>query len=395
VICGVLHEKEISKQFQEMGINARGKIISEPFGRNTAPAILLAVLTILKKETDAIVCVFPADHVIRKQDRFNQEVAKAIELAGRGHIVTFGIKPSYPETGYGYIEAGTRVDGWGKKIRRFVEKPDRITAESYLRNGNFLWNSGMFAFRASVIVDEFKIYEPELLSQMKGVVEKRGEERNRIYFGMKSISIDYAVMEKTPKGVVLPSDFEWSDIGSWKSLYDFLDKDKDENVILGDVVIRNTKGCLILGGERLLAVNTVTNMAVIDTRDSLFISDLENSREVKTIFNQLQKEGRKEYREHSIESFLWGARTVLEAEKGHIVIRLDILPGKECLIRRRGIDRSVFTVIEGRAGMATEKKKHVRVKGDAHVVEGSSAIRIENRGVDRLRILEVSLIRRN
>ncbi|MEW5908825.1 MAG: mannose-1-phosphate guanylyltransferase, partial [Thermodesulfobacteriota bacterium] len=263
VVCGMLHEQEVSAQIREMGIRTRGKIISEPFGRNTAPAILLAVLSILQQEADAVLCVFPADHIIRKDDRFQEKVISAVTLARNGHIVLFGIQPDYPETGYGYIEAGARVAGGGKIIKRFIEKPDRLKAESYLENGNFFWNSGMFAFKASVIVDEFKVHQPELVSRMKEFLEEKRPRRRNIYYGMKSISIDYAIMEKTLKGVVLPSDFEWSDIGSWKSLYDFLDKDQNGNVISGDVVVRNTKGCLILGGDRLLAANRIRNMAVI------------------------------------------------------------------------------------------------------------------------------------
>ncbi|MFZ0130982.1 MAG: mannose-1-phosphate guanylyltransferase, partial [Desulfobacterales bacterium] len=255
IVCGGEHRHDVARHLREIGIAAGDKIICEPCGRNTAPAILLAVLKILQREEDAILCVFPADHVIKDAAVFHDRLRSAIDLADSGFVVTFGITPHHPETGYGYIEGSGEMAGGALKTRRFVEKPDLATARQYLAAGNFFWNSGMFAFRASVILEEFKHYQPELLDAMAGL-DLYGDRLDVAdYMRLPDISIDYAIMERTRKGVVLPSDFGWSDIGSWKSLYDFLSKDKDNNVLDGDVIVQETRNCFIMAHERLIAAN--------------------------------------------------------------------------------------------------------------------------------------------
>ncbi|MBW1820150.1 MAG: mannose-1-phosphate guanylyltransferase/mannose-6-phosphate isomerase [Deltaproteobacteria bacterium] len=295
IVCGDKHFDETARQMEEIGIMPAGKIICEPCGRNTAPAILLAVLNILKVEKDAVLCVFAADHVIREIEVFHRKLESAILLADKGYIVTFGIMPSYPETGYGYIEGGKDISYGALTLRRFVEKPDIKTAKEYIKAGNFFWNSGMFAFKASVIMDEFKVFEPKLFKSMSDLVAVKETVAKADYEKLPNISIDYAIMEKTDRGAVLPSDFGWSDIGSWKSLYDFLPKDADNNVIKGDVIAKETRNCLIIGSERLIAVNCLENMVVVDTSDSVFISDMENTQDVKTIVTELKEKKRKEY----------------------------------------------------------------------------------------------------
>ncbi|MBW2570185.1 MAG: mannose-1-phosphate guanylyltransferase/mannose-6-phosphate isomerase [Deltaproteobacteria bacterium] len=295
IVCGDKHFDETARQMEEIGVTPAGKIICEPCGRNTAPAILLAVLNILKNEKDAVLCVFPADHIVRDNSVFQDKLKSAIKLADEGFVVTFGIKPHYPETGYGYIEGEKELPDGALSIKRFVEKPDIKTAKEYIKAGNFFWNSGMFAFRASVIIDEFKAFEPELFNRMNNLVAAKETVAKADYEKLPNISIDYAIMERMDKGAVLPSDFGWSDIGSWKSLYDFFPKDDEGNVIKGDVIAKKTRNCLILGSERLIAVNCLENMVVVDTSDSVFISDMENSRDVKTIVTELKEKKRKEY----------------------------------------------------------------------------------------------------
>jgi len=295
IVCGENHFDETARQLQETGISPADKIICEPCGRNTAPAILLAVLNILKDENDAILCVFPADHVVGDASAFQHKLESAIQLAGECFVVTFCIKPHYPETGYGYIEGEKELGGDARSIKRFVEKPDIKTAREYLKAGNFYWNSGMFAFRASVMVDQFKAFEPELFSRMSHLVAAKETVAKADYQKLPNISIDYAIMEKTNKGAVLPSDFGWSDIGSWKSLYDFLPKDDNGNVIKGDVIANKTKNCLIIGSKRLVTANGVKNMVVVETSDSVFVSDIESTQDVKTIVTELKEKKRKEY----------------------------------------------------------------------------------------------------
>jgi len=295
IVCGDKHFDETARQMEETGILPAGKIICEPCGRNTAPAILLAVLNILKHEKDAVLCVFPADHVVRDNSVFQDKLKSAIKLANEGFVVTFGIRPHYPETGYGYIEGEKELPDGALSIKRFVEKPDIKTAKEYIKAGNFFWNSGMFAFKASVIVNEFKAFESELFKRMSNSVVAKETVAKADYEKLPNISIDYAIMERTDRGAVLPSDFGWSDIGSWKSLYDFFPKDDKGNVIKGDVIAKKTRNCLIIGSKRLIAVNCLENKVVVDTSDSVFISDMENSRDVKAIVTELKEKKRKEY----------------------------------------------------------------------------------------------------
>jgi mannose-1-phosphate guanylyltransferase/mannose-6-phosphate isomerase len=233
----------------------------------------------------------------------------------QGRIVTFGITPHYPETGYGYVEAGDASAA--PAIRRFVEKPDLDTARRYLSAGNFFWNSGMFAFRASVILEEFRIHQPRLLHTLQELFVPGQPIRREDYQRLPDLSIDYAVMEKTEKGVVLPSDFGWSDIGSWKSLYDFLPKDADGNVLDGDVIARSTRNCFVLAHQRLIATNGLQNLVVVETPDSIFVSNIDQSRDVKSIVAELKQRGRSEVQQHLTLHFPWGTRTLLEEMDGH------------------------------------------------------------------------------
>ena len=326
VVCGEQHFHETARHIENLGIPPQGKLICEPSGRNTAPAILLAVLNILAIDKDAVLCVFPADHVIQNQDGFDDRLSAAIALANDGHIVTFGIQPHYPETGYGYVECGKNLDHGARALKRFVEKPDLATAQKYIKTGNFFWNSGMFAFKASVILAEFKSHQPALLEKMKSIFKVDKAIARKDYDQLADISIDYAIMEKTEKGVVLPSDFGWSDIGSWKSLYDFLEKDDDNNVIDGDVIAQDTRNCLILGHNRLIATNRLRDMAVVETPDSVFVSDLEHSRDVKSIVADLKEQQRREYQQHRSAYHPWGISKFLEHKDNYSATELTVYP---------------------------------------------------------------------
>ena len=357
IVCGEQHFHETARHMQDIGMKADGKIICEPSGRNTAPAILLAVLHILAVEKDAVLCVFPADHVIGNIERFHERLAAAIRLADQGYVVTFGISPHYAETGYGYVEGEAAISEGALNIKRFVEKPDRKTAQQYIDAGNFFWNSGMFAFKASVIMEEFRAWQPQLLEAMNGIFEPTRPLTKAEYDRLPDISIDYAVMEKTTRGVVLPSDFGWSDIGSWKSLYDFLPKDADRNVIDGDVIVNDTRGCFVLGSDRLIAVNHLNDAVVVETPDSVFVSDIDHSRDVKSIVARLKETGRKEFHQHRTLFYPWGSRTWLDQQEDFSVARLMIYPGS--ILQT---DMDAFSVMH-----------LVAVKGAARVTAGGSS----------------------
>ncbi|MCF8068107.1 MAG: mannose-1-phosphate guanylyltransferase/mannose-6-phosphate isomerase [Desulfobacterales bacterium] len=391
IVCGVDHIHEMARHMADIGIKPEGKIISEPCGRNTAPAILLAVIHVLKVEKDAILCIFPADHVIRDIDMFHEKVELGIELAETGHVVTFGIEPHYPETGYGYIEGGDRITKGALAIKRFVEKPDHKTAEAYIEAGNFFWNSGMFVFKASIMLEEFRKLQPDLLGLMENILSESDSPSKSDYELLPDLSIDYAIMEKTDRGVVVPSGFGWSDIGSWKSLYDFLPKNGNNNVIDGDVIVQNAHNCFIQGYERLIAVNNIRDIVVIETPDSIFISDMETSRDVKTIVSTLKETGRDEYHQHRTVYHPWGKKTLLEAKEKYKVTRLVIRP--ECLYPAdaEGSPAKNILVVSGSARLVADKKVQELAVGQSALISKKFSSNIENSGDDQLVIIQTEI----
>lgn len=391
VVCGDEHFYEIKRQLEEIGISSDGKLITEPCGRNTAPAILLAILNILNKEKDATLLVFPADHVVTDIPQFHENIKKAIKLAEMGYIVTFGIKPSYPETGYGYIEGATPLKGGAFKIKRFVEKPDMKVAERYIRAGNFFWNSGMFAFRASVMIREFRKYTPELFKSMKAITAEKGPITAKMYKELPDISIDYAIMEKTKRGVVLPSDFGWSDIGSWKSLYDILPKDRNMNVIEGNVIIRDTRKSLVKGNERLIVVNGVENVVVVETPDTVFVSSLDRTQDVKLIVNELKRLGRKECKAHITVYRPWGTYTVLEEKDNSKMKRIVIYPNAKLSLQMHYHRSEHWIVAQGTAKITIGDKTIFLEENQSTYIPKATPHRLENPGKIPLHIIEVQM----
>jgi len=391
VVCGEEHFFEISRHLQEIGIPSKGKIIKEPCGRNTAPAVLLAVLNILKNEKDALILIFPSDHVIRDIQGFQDKLKTAISLADMNYIVTFGIKPGYPETGYGYIEGARRVKNGAFAIKRFVEKPDEKIAKRYVAAGNFFWNSGMFAFKASVMLKEFRTFEPALLKSMQKMVSDSASFTLDKYQSLPDISIDYAIMEKTARGVVLPSDFGWSDIGSWKSLYDFLPKDADNNVVEGDVIPRNTRNCFIRGNNRLIVTSDIENIVVIETPDTVFVSDLEKSKNVKSIVQELKKRGRKEYKAHTTVYRPWGTYTVLEESKNTKIKRIVVYPGAKLSLQMHHHRSEHWIVVQGTARIVNGEQEIFLEENQSTYVAKTIPHRLENPGKVPLHIIEVQI----
>ena len=386
VVCGKAHCDESSDHLAAIGITAEMKIIDEPVGRNTAPAILLAILKILDQSRlpEALFIVLPADHVIRDVDRFHERILKAIHLARMGYLVTFGIRPDYPETGYGYIEGRKPIDGEGLTIERFVEKPDMATAKSYIEAGNFFWNSGMFAFTASTILNEFKRFEPELLTKMTAIVNKGASIPVEAYQDLPNKSFDVAIMEKTSKGVVLPSDFGWSDIGTWKALYDYMPKDSDGNVIAGDVISYNTKNSLIIAKSHLVAVNDISDTTVVETADAVFVSSLETSRNVKDIVSLLKEQNRRECQVHLLETHAWGSIQYLEKTEQLFVAKLLIKPNTAYrkIVHRPG--RWHICLLSGEAQIAHAGKQMGLQQGNSLSMNVQHEIVIKNSGSNNL-----------
>jgi len=338
-------------------------------------------------------CVFPADHVIGNIESFHERLRVAIELADQGHIVTFGIKPNYPETGYGYIEGGDGISDGALRVKRFVEKPDRPTAEQYIKAGNFFWNSGMFAFKAAVLLAEFKTYQPQMLAAMAACFSADQPLARKDYDRLENISIDYAIMEKTDKCVVVPSDFGWSDIGSWKSLYDFLEKDAANNVIDGDVIARNTRNCFIQGHDRLIATNRLRDMVVVETPDSIFISDIEHSRDVKSIVTELKDRGRKEYQQHRTVYHPWGIAKLLEKKDNYTAAELTVYPESILQLPNDGQTIQHLIVIKGDTRISDDSQNETVSAGGSFTSMAEGQIGIENKSQKEAILIQVALSR--
>ena len=391
IVCGKQHFHETARQIENLGLALQGKLICEPSGRNTAPAILLAVLHILAIAKDAVLCVFPADHVIQDLEGFHDKLSAAIALATDGHIVTFGIQPHYPETGYGYVECGKNVSHGARVLKRFVEKPDLATAQKYIKAGSFFWNSGMFAFKASVILSEFKSHQPELLKKMESIFTVDKPIARKDYDQLSDISIDYAIMEKTEKGVVLPSDFGWSDIGSWKSLYDFLKKDANKNAIKGDVIVQNTRDCLILGHDRLIATNHLRDMVVVETPDSIFVSDLEHSRDVKSIVAELKEQQRQEHQQHRNLDHPWGISKLLEHKDNYTASELTVYSRSSLELRANVSTAYHFFVLKGQAKLIIGSEEKTLGPGEAITCRAEKPTSIENIEKTELSLIQITL----
>ncbi|HDY99877.1 MAG TPA: mannose-1-phosphate guanylyltransferase/mannose-6-phosphate isomerase [Nitrospirae bacterium] len=391
IVCGEEHFYEIARHLEEIDVPSDGKIIAEPCGRNTAPAILLTALNILKTEKDAVLLIFPSDHVIKDAAAFRERLKKAISFARENYIVTFGIKPSSPETGYGYIEGAGPVNKDALKIKRFVEKPDEKTARHYVKAGNFFWNSGMFAFKASVLINEFRAFEPAMLKKMQKMVSGKAGISAETYCELPDISIDYAIMEKTKKGVVLPSDFGWSDIGSWKSLYDFLPKGDNNNVVEGDVILRETKNCFIRGDNRLIVANDLEDVVIVETPDTVFVSGLQDSKNVKSIVGELKRQGRKEYKAHTKVYRPWGTYTILEENRNTKIKRIVVYPGAKLSLQMHHHRSEHWIVVHGTAKIVNGDQTIFLEENQSTYVPKTTRHRLENPGKIPLHLIEVQI----
>lgn len=285
VVCGEQHGDAIRSQLAEIGIHPQ-VVIREPVGRNTAPAVLLAALA---AEPDDILLVLPADHVVVDVEAFRAVVDQARDVANRGALVTFGVVPTRPETGYGYIR--TTRDGVDRPVQAFVEKPDLETAKRYVADGLHLWNSGMFAFRANVVIEEIHRFAPRVhaavLASLEGTVESGDVRPGAAFDQSPSISFDHAVMERTDRAVVVALDVGWSDVGSWATLWDIEDKDAGNNVVRGDAVVLDVHGSYVRADGRLVAVIGLDDVVVVDTGDAVLVAARDRVQDVKAIVEHL------------------------------------------------------------------------------------------------------------
>ncbi|MBI5048857.1 MAG: mannose-1-phosphate guanylyltransferase/mannose-6-phosphate isomerase [Deltaproteobacteria bacterium] len=371
------------------------KIIAEPFGRNTAPAIGLAAVYLKKAKPDAIMVVLPADHSIRNEKVFIETLKTAVNCAEGGHLVTLGIKPSQPETGYGYIKTGARGKGREvRKVERFVEKPDIKTAEKYVKSGNYFWNSGIFAWKTSVILEEIKKYMPMLYNGLLKINKAIGTKSEKevikeTYSELENQSIDYGVLEKSKNVIVVPADIGWSDVGSWAALDQVISCDANGNIIKGNAVDIGSKDSVVFGGERLVATIGLKNMIVVDTADATLVCPKEKAQDVKKIVDELKKHGREEHLVHRTVERPWGSYTVLETGERYKIKRLFIKPGARLSLQTHRHRSEHWVVVSGTAHVTKGAEIYNVHPNESTYIPISTKHRLENPGKVPLQIIEV------
>jgi mannose-1-phosphate guanylyltransferase len=390
-ICNEEHRFFVAEQLRE--IDKLGSIILEPVSRNTAPAIALAAFSVEAGE-DPLLLVLPADHVIQDEVSFTKCVMNAIPLAESGRLVTFGVVANEPNTGYGYIRMG-ESQGPGFSVVSFVEKPSFEVAKDYLKSGAYLWNSGIFMFKASRYLEELKKHSPDIYRachfSMKNISRDNDFLRvNEAAFNAcPSDSIDYAVMEKTDAAVVVPLDAGWSDIGSWSSLWDVNKKDNNLNVVSGDAVLYDVNNSYIRTDEKLIAVVGVSDLVVVSTKDVVMVSSKDRVQDAKIIVQKLKNDNRTEW-EFSREVFRpWGKFDLLDIGLGYQVKRLTVKPGAKLSVQKHHHRAEHWVVVSGKAVVTRDDKKYLLSVNESTYIPLGAIHSLENPGSVNLEMIEV------
>ena len=391
---------------QASKVGLPNRYILEPFGRNTAPAIVAAALTVAEVHgEDALMVVLAADHLIVDQSAFTEAVSRAAMMARRGKLVTFGIHPDSPETGYGYIEAdktrpiasGNTIDGY--EVLRFVEKPNLQKAQEYVASGSFQWNSGMFCFSAGVLLREMAASAPDILNATRRCVEQslsasgadfvQIELDGRSFSSVPAQSIDYALMEKSAKVAVVPCSIGWSDIGSWDALGDLTPSDESGNRIEGEAVLHDVSNCYVRGGDRLIGAVGVDNLVVIDTPDALLVADRGRAQDVKHLYARLKAVGHEAHKLHRTVHRPWGIYTVLETGPNYKIKHIEVKPGARLSLQMHYHRSEHWIVVSGMARVTNgEREMFVNTNESTYIPAGHKH-RLENPGMLPLIIIEV------
>jgi len=400
VVTNGVQAESIRLQLSQWKDDLVENIILEPEGRNTAPAIALTALELMHRDPEAVMVVVPADHVVTAAKKFTRAVQFATKLAEQGHLVTFGIQPSRPETGYGYIQPNKRrrlrAQGAfvGYSVARFVEKPDLPTAKRYCRSGNYFWNSGIFVWKAATILEEFALQQPILSKLLNSLQRQVGTPEfpaalRKAYAKMPSLSIDHAVMEHSARSVVVPVDFGWSDVGSWGSLEEVAPLDKAGNVRNGNIIDIGSRNSVLFADRRLVATIGLDNMVVVDTPDATLVCPKDRAQDVKAIVNLLKQQQAPEHLEHRTVQRPWGAYTVLEEGPGYKVKRIEVVPGKRLSLQLHHQRSEHWVVITGTARVTRGEEVYDLQAGMSTGIPKETAHRLENPGVGLLEIIEI------
>ncbi len=379
----------LAKDQLELEGKVNSKFLLEPVGRNTAPAIALACLTL---DPEEIILVSPSDHIIRKKEEYKQVLERAKALAQEGNLVTFGITPTSPETGYGYIEAD------GENVKRFVEKPDLATAEKYLVAGNFYWNSGIFCFKAKTFLEELKKHSPDILDAAQKAIAKTAIQHGEpIRIEMQDMleipsnSIDYAVMEKSKKVKVVPSDIGWSDLGSFDSLYHEYPQDENGNNVNTKHIAIGTKNSLIMGSQRAIATIDLDKMLIVDTPDALLVAPLSSSQKVKQVVEKLKEQGSDLMNVPQTVNRPWGTYSVLLDTERYKIKRIVVKQGKRLSLQKHLHRSEHWVVVSGTATCTVGEKTFLVRPNESTYIPLGEIHRLQNDGKMPLVIIEVQV----
>ena len=387
-ITNTKHTSNVRMQLSEL--SSKVNLLSEPVSKNTAPAIALAVKFIMQKSnSDPVIIVVPSDHLIENQDKFLSTVKKGEKLAEAGYIVTFGIKPDYPETGYGYINTSDELQD-GFKVKEFVEKPDLETAKQYLKAGTYYWNSGIFMFKASTLIQEVEKLAPEIANISNEIDFTKSDEIPFIKFDkMPNISIDYAVMEKSDKIALVKLESDWNDLGSWQSIYDVSQKDKNGNVFVGHVLDKDSKNSFVYSSSKLVATIGLEDTVIVETEDAILACKKDKTQDVKYIYNTLKEQNDNTHLVHKTVYRPWGFYTVIAQGKGFITKIIHVNPGQKLSLQSHNHRSEHWVVLSGMALVKLDGKDYTLSPGHSVDIPVKAIHSLQNPYDEDLEIIEV------
>ena len=395
VVCNNDHRFLIAEQMREIGVEPLG-IFLEPMGRNTAPAAAVAALTLLKRDPDAVMLLLPADHLINDVPAFHAAVAEGVKAVAQGRLVTFGIVPDSPHTGYGYIQRGDALAGTTtRQVARFVEKPDAAAAERFLASGDYFWNSGMFLFSARQFVEELEQYRPDMLVACRRALEGGEHDLDfcrldkAAFADCPSDSIDYAVMERTLNAAVVPAEIGWNDIGAWSALWDVGRKDVDDNVARGDVYLNDVKGSYVRAESRMVAVLGVENLLIVETPDAVLVAHQSKAQDVKKVVDYLKKAGRSEHEFHTRVFRPWGWYEGIDMGERFQVKRIMVKPGHKLSLQMHHHRAEHWIVVSGTARVTRNGVEELLTEDQSTYIPLGTTHRLENPGKVQLHLIEV------
>jgi mannose-1-phosphate guanylyltransferase/mannose-6-phosphate isomerase len=395
IVCNEEHRFLIAEQMREIGIAPLG-IYLEPVGRNTAPAAAVAALVLTRRDADAVMLLLPADHLIRDVSAFHAAVGEGLKAARAGHLVTFGIVPDSPHTGYGYIQrGGTLAETQAYRVARFVEKPDLASAETFLASGDYYWNSGMFLFPAQRFLEELRALRPELVSACEAALEqgRRDLDFHRLdraaFEACPADSIDYAVMEHTPHAAVVPADMGWNDIGAWSALWEVGEKDASGNVSRGDVYLEGVRDSYVRAESRMIAAIGVRDLIIVETADAVLVADRARTQDVKKVVAHLKASNRSEHEFHTRVYRPWGWYEGIDAGERFQVKRIMVKPGEKLSLQMHHHRAEHWIVVSGTALVTRDGKQELLSENQSTYIPLGTQHRLENPGKIPLHMIEV------